>query len=126
MNDFAIIQNHGQRFTPEEAMQLYAASRDWLTNRLAEPFAGETVVVTHHCPSSRSVPPRFARDLLSPAFASNLEGLMGGDRVTLWIHGHTHDPFDYEVDGTRVICNPRGYAPHDLTPGFRPDLVGEI
>ncbi len=126
MNDFAIIQNNGRPFTPEDAMQLHTASRDWLTNRLAEPFAGKTVVVTHHCPSSRSVPPRFANDLLSPAFASNLEGLMGGDRVVLWIHGHTHDPFDYEVDGTRVVCNPRGYAPHDLTPGFRPDLVVEI
>jgi len=31
---------------------------------------------------------------------------MGGDRVALWIHGHTHDPFDYEVDGTRVVCKP--------------------
>jgi len=77
-----------------------------LTNRLAESFVGKTIIVTHHCPSSRSVSSRFANDPLSPAFASNLEGLMGGDRVALWIHGHTHDPFDYEVDGTRVVCKP--------------------
>lgn len=73
-----------------------------------------------------SVPPRFARDLLTPAFASNLEDLMDGGRVQLWIHGHTHDPFDYEIHGTRVVCNPRGYAPYELTPGFRPDFVVEI
>ena len=35
---------------------------------LAEPFDGKTVVVTHHAPSSRSVHPRYARDLLTPAF----------------------------------------------------------
>ena len=126
MNDFAIIQNNGQRFSPDDSIKLHETSRIWLANRLAEPCSGKTVVVTHHCPSPRSVPPRFARDLLTPAFASNLEELMGGDRVALWIHGHTHDPFDYEVSGTRVVCNPRGYAPHALAPEFRPDLVMEI
>jgi calcineurin-like phosphoesterase family protein len=35
---------------------------------------------------------------------------MGADRVQLWIHGHTHDSFDYQVHGTRVVCNPRGYV----------------
>ena len=35
---------------------------------------------------------------------------MGSARVALWIHGHTHDSFDYSVKGTRVLCNPRGYA----------------
>jgi hypothetical protein len=28
----------------------------------------------------------------------------------MWIHGHTHDNLNYELNGTRVICNPRGYV----------------
>jgi hypothetical protein len=28
---------------------------------------------------------------------------------TLWIHGHTHTRFDYQVEGCRIVCNPRGY-----------------
>ena len=33
-----------------------------------------------------------------------------GKHVALWVHGHTHDSFDYKVNGhTRVVCNPRGY-----------------
>ncbi len=126
MTDFSIIQHHGQRFTPEDAIRLHTASRDWLTVMLAEPFAGKTVVVTHHAPSSRSVHPRFARDLLTPAFASNLENLMDGGRAALWLHGHMHDSFDYEVYGTRVVCNPRGYAPEALNPDFRPGWVIKI
>ncbi len=126
MNDFAIIRNNGRLFSPEDSIQLHETSRDWLAAMLAEPFAGKTVVVTHHAPSPRSVPPRFATDLLTPAFANNLEDLMSQDRAVLWIHGHTHDVFDYTVYGTRVVCNPRGYVPHELTRDFKPDWVVEI
>ena len=126
MTDFSIIQNHAQLFTPEDAIRLHTASRDWLATMLTEPFAGKTVVITHHAPSSRSVHPRYVQDLLTPAFASNLENLMGGDRAVLWIHGHMHESFDYEIYGTQVICNPRGYAPKALNPDFRPDWVVEI
>ena len=126
MTDFSIIQNHGHRFTPEDAIRLHTASRDWLAAMLAEPFGGKTVVVTHHAPSSQSVHPRYARDLLTPAFASNLENLMDGDRAALWVHGHRHEFFDYEIYGTRVVCNPRGYAREALNPDFRSDWVIEI
>ena len=126
MTDFSIIQNHGRHLTPEDAIQLHEQGRDWLAVMLAEPFTGKTVVVTHHAPSPQSVSPRFAMDLLTPAFASNLENLMGSERAALWIHGHMHDSFDYEIYGTRVVCNPRGYTPMALNPDFRPDFVVEI
>jgi Icc-related predicted phosphoesterase len=103
MTDFSIIQNGGQRFTPEDAIRLHTASRGWLASMLAEPFDSKTVVVTHHAPSSQSVHPRYASDLLTSAFASSLEMLMDGDRVALWVHGHMHDAFDYEIYGTRVV-----------------------
>ena len=126
MTDFSIIQNNGQRFTPEDAIQFHTASRGWLAAMLAEPFAGKTVVVTHHAPSSQSVHPRYANDLLTPVFASNLENLMDGDRAALWVHGHMHESYDYEIYGTRVVCNPRGYAPNALNPDFRPNLGMEV
>ena len=126
MTDFSIIQNHGQCFTPEDAIRLHNGSRDWLAAMLTESFDGKTVVVTHHAPSSQSVHPRYARDLLTPAFASNLENLMEGERVALWAHGHMHESFDYEIYGTRVVCNPRGYAREALNPEFRLDWVLKV
>ncbi|MGD8842249.1 MAG: metallophosphoesterase [Gammaproteobacteria bacterium] len=126
MADFSLITQQGRPFTPEDALQRHVDSRNWLESMLAQPFDGKTVVVSHHAPAMGSVHPRFAGDRLTPAFVSDLETLMGGDRVALWIHGHTHDPFDYTVRGTRVVCNPRGYAPELLAAGFRPDLVVEL
>lgn len=126
MSDYEVTKNEGKRFHPDDAQALHEASRQWLKAMLSMPFDGKTVVVTHHAPSSQSVAPRFARNLLTPSFASNLELLMDESRIALWCHGHMHESFDYEVYGTRVICNPRGYAPFALNRKFRPDLVVEI
>ena len=126
MNDFSLIRINGQRYTPEDSIRLHQESRGWLEMMLGRPYEGKTVIITHHAPSSRSVPARYSKDLLTPAYASNLEGLMAGHRVSVWAHGHTHNPFDYNVHGTRVICNPRGYIPYERLNGFKPDLVIEI
>lgn len=126
MSDFDIIRNNGKPFRPEDSIALHQQGCGWLKCMLEEPFSGKTVVVTHHAPSSGSVHPRYARNLLTPAFASRLEHMMDGGRIALWIHGHMHDAFDYEVYETRVICNPRGYVPHENQDGFIPDLVVEI
>jgi len=69
------------------------------------------VVVTHHAPSARSLTYQEPSWLLDSAYASNLDHLMGEERVRLWVHGHTHLATDYEVMGTRVVSNPRGYVP---------------
>jgi hypothetical protein len=97
-----------------------------LEHRLDARFEGPTVVVTHHGP----LPPREPiadplRRALAGAFVSDLTSLMGGDRVALWIHGHTHRRVDVAMRGTRVVSNPRGY-PHEPVEGFDPGLVIEI
>lgn len=97
-------------FTPLDSAMLFRRHAAWLARKLAQPHPGPTVVITHHAPSGHSIHPRFVGSLLNASFVSNAEHLAGGDRVQLWIHGHTHDSFDYQLNGTRVVCNPRGYA----------------
>ena len=126
MADFSVIQNDGRTFLPEDSIRLHEGSRGWLSAMLAEPFEGKTVIVTHHAPTSKSVAPRFATELLTPAFASDLEALIDVGEPVLWIHGHMHDSFDYAIYATRVVCNPRGYPEEAAVSGFRPDLVVEI
>jgi predicted phosphodiesterase len=73
-----------------------------------------------------SVAKRYKPDLLSACFSSELVRLFG--KMSLWIHGHTHDSCDYEMNGTRVVCNPRGYvrSNHAENPEFNPSLVIKI
>lgn len=126
MADFSLIRYRGGRLSAEATREFHRASRRWLTERLAEPFDGKTVVVTHHLPHKASIDRQFHRNPLNPAFASHLPELACAP-VNLWIHGHTHCSCDYEpVEGTRVVCNPRGYGPSELNVRFDPNLVVEI
>jgi predicted phosphodiesterase len=94
-------------FTPERSIDLHREAVAFLRDRLARPFRGKTVVITHHGPHPASVHPRWATNLTSAAFVSDLTPLLR--QADLWIHGHTHDSFDYRVEGARVVANPMGY-----------------
>ncbi len=127
LNDFRVIREETKKpFTPARSIELHKKSLAWIKTKLDEPFDGNTVVVTHHLPSKQSVVARFKDSLLSACFASELDYLFG--KMDLWIHGHTHDNLDYEVNGTRVICNPRGYVTYrgQENDDFIPNLVIEI
>lgn len=97
-------------FSPLDSQALFRRNAAWLQQRLARPWPGPTVVVTHHAPSALSIEPRFAGSPLNACFASHLDHLLGADKAAVWVHGHMHHSVDYEVHGTRVVCNPRGYA----------------
>lgn len=126
LNDFRVIREGAGTFTPSQSIELHEKSLPWLKAKLDEPFSGKTIVVTHHLPSKQSVVDRFKDDLLSACFASELGYLFG--KMDLWVHGHTHDNLDYEENGTRVICNPRGYVTSRGSENldFNPKLVIEI
>ena len=131
IRDFQRIAVDAERshpFTPQDSRALFDHTSAWLDAQLQKPFAGPTVVITHHAPSPQSIHPRFAGSLLNGSFVSDLERLMGADRVRLWIHGHTHNSFDYTVRGTRVLCNPRGYVVQGVAENaaFDPALVVEV
>lgn len=96
-------------FKPLHAAELHAFSRDFLNRELDKDHDGQTVVVTHHAPHPNSIAAEFAGDELTPAFVSDLSELIERHQPDLWIHGHTHTKFDYEIGDTRVVCNPRGY-----------------
>lgn len=118
----------GALFTPDLSAVEFTRHANWLKAQLAEPFVGKTVVITHHAPSPKSIHPRFEGSPFNACFVSDAERLIDGKQVALWIHGHTHDSFDYVVNGTRVVCNPRGYAKNGVNenPQFDPALVIEV
>ncbi|MFZ4876032.1 metallophosphoesterase family protein [Janthinobacterium sp. Mn2066] len=109
-----------------DTAQLHAQHKAWLAQQLAQPFDGQTVVITHMAPSMLSVAPEYADNLGSPAFASQLDALVA--QADLWVHGHMHASLDYRIGACRVVCNPCGYQRPDGTPEneqFNPGLIVE-
>jgi predicted phosphodiesterase len=126
MNDFYYISYAGRVLLPEDTVLEHKKTLSLITETVAKLHAGPTVVVTHHLPHPLCVDKRFAKSNLNPAFMSNLNAVIQDNDIAVWCHGHTHSNVDVKVHGTRILCNPRGYAPHDLNAGFNENFTFEV
>lgn len=124
IRDYKKIRWHAQyrKLKPEVLALEAVLTQRWLREQLATPFDGKTIVVTHHAPCAMSI--QASEGHLDAAYANRWESLFGED-LALWVHGHTHNACDYELYGTRVICNPVGY-PFEADTGYQPDLIVEV
>ena len=115
MNDFRYVNIIGEDgiarlITPEDQIRLHNESKDFIDKTCRENPDKKIVVITHHCPSYKSIPDQYKTDLLSAAFASNLEEIIAKyDNLILWCHGHVHSNMNYTLHGTRIVANPLGY-----------------
>lgn len=124
MNDYKGVKNTNDtisyKFLPKHALRDHSDMRGYLQTCMDNyKEAGRTdnkiVVITHHAPSPSSIHEKYKNDtLMNGNFHSNMdEFILNNPQIQLWIHGHTHDPFDYGIGGTRVLCNPRGYIQYE-------------
>lgn len=99
---------HGEPMLAPAIREQALICQDWLTQALATPFDGTTVVVTHFAPSLKSADPRYGLTPGTAGFCNTLDHLL--PQAQLWLHGHLHAPSQYVSGGCRVIANPLGYA----------------
>lgn len=128
LNDYKQVRDEQfRKVRPKQLQDRHARSRQFLREALESAEGRKVVVVTHHGASSLSIAPEYRDDKshLNACYASAMENFMG-EPVVLWLHGHTHASLDYDIAGTRVVCNPRGYAPSDTNRDFDPCLVLEV
>jgi predicted phosphodiesterase len=130
MNDYRRIRlaKKGYRkLRAADTAHCHALHKLWLRKKLGEPFDGTTVVITHMAPSMQSVAGQYAHDLISAAYASRLDEL--AHKADLWVHGHMHESFDYNIGRCRVVTNPCGYIGRDGSPeneNFNRNFVIEL
>jgi hypothetical protein len=144
MNDHRVIswtKKPWTRFRPEEALLLHERSRAFITDSLSTPFAGSTVILSHHSPHFGSVAKgHYESDILTASYCSDLSDVImtGAEEGTdstpqktadakwdrLWVHGHIHSSSDYVVGTTRILANPHGYGIENSA--FDPQLTIEI
>jgi len=108
--------------THERMIETHNAHKEFLLKSYAD------IIVSHHTPSRRSIHERYQGDSVNVCFANDLDkDIFTMDKQPkLWIHGHTHDRFDYIIGETRVICHPRGYKGEHSDHGSYKPLIVEI
>lgn len=131
MNDFRIItdtridvhyrdqdgnsQIRTGKLTPETALADHKDMLEYIRLSIEGKYDQRFIVVGHHAPSKASTKPKYEKEVvMNGAYSSDLNDFMiDHPQIKAWIHGHTHDGFDYMVGSTRVICNPRGYIHYE-------------
>ncbi len=126
MNDYRVIRNDQAGYTAlrvSHTINRHIQTLGYLETVLDDSKDEKCIVVTHHAPSFRSIHESFkTQDLVNGGYASDLSDfILDRPQIKLWVHGHTHFPFDYLLGDTRVVCNPRGYVTKECserTPPF--------
>ncbi len=118
MNDFRIIRNSQKdyrRFSPLDTVVHHRATLEYIESVVDSDASKKYVVVGHHAPTSLSIHEKYKNEhYMNGGYYSDLsEFILDRPQIALWTHGHMHDPFDYMMGETRIVCNPRGYRGHD-------------
>jgi len=128
MNDYNLIYKDevgGTRITPQDTLDTFKKSKEFLMNALEDNPERTTVILTHHCPSYRSNGPR--QSVLSPCYSSSLDELvLDNPQISHWVHGHTHYSCKYKIGETNVISNQCGYYIDPSYLHFSPQSFFEV
>lgn len=119
LNDYRLIRTgsynepYFRRINPLDLHKEHTISKEFIFKSIEEEKyidGQKIVVVTHQGPSTKSLHPKYAGDPVNWGFVSDLEQQIIDTNPDFWLHGHVHDSFDYMIENTRVVVNPRGYA----------------
>lgn len=105
-----IPYDYSSGYEPNQILEENKKSTYWLQTNIQnyKELGWKTVVMTHHAPTTRSVGPRYRFSENNVYFVNTFDKYQIFDWPDVWVHGHVHDPFDYQINGCRVLCNPRG------------------
>lgn len=127
INDFKLIKYNGKAFIPNNAINEYQKSLALLKGSVEYFPLKKFIVMTHHAPSQKSVHEYFKNyPNLNGAFVNDLDQFIWNHpNIKYWVHGHTHNSFDYKIANCRVMCNPKGYGKENKY-FFKKDFYFEV
>jgi predicted phosphodiesterase len=131
MNDFRCVKNSNKKvsfrdadgnfheraakFSPQDAVEDHRKMVEYIRHVVQGKDNQKFVVVGHHAPSKLSTHPKYQNEtLMNGGYSSTLDFFIEAHpQIKLWTHGHTHEVFDYTLNETRIVCNPRGYIGYE-------------
>ncbi len=127
MFDFRTIKFDGAPFSIANYNELYDSNFDFLKNALQQNTSEKCIVMTHHLPSDLCNADEFQGSQLNEGFCTNLTEWIEGQKIDVWIYGHSHrNVNDVEIGGTKLLTNQLGYVGFGEHGSFRRDAIFEI
>lgn len=118
MNDYKHIRHgtekvpYDRKLRPTDTEFFHYESKKYIRSTIDEARKNgytKILVMTHHAPSHQSIHQSFKNSDLNGAYCSDMDDFIIDLSPDVWVHGHVHNSFDYNIDATRILCNPRGY-----------------
>lgn len=125
LNDYKRTFNEKRELiTPSDITFKHRETVSFIRRELKKYHDGKTVLLTHH---PAWLVPGLNRQLgdYAGAYGTDLSNLWTGS-VDLMVHGHVHETIDTVVNGTHIICNPRGYPGDDTRRTFKKQMFVDI
>ena len=122
MNDYRYIRKAPRygKIQPSDTVLVHGDHRRWLEDQLAAPFAGKTVVVTHHCPHPELL--SDAPNDFDPIYGSDLRAMITKHNPDAWLFGHTHRQRQ-TVEGDTIVRNVSLGYPSEVEAGQEAELL---
>ena len=106
MNDYRAVKikykGIFRKLNPIDTISIHMRSALWLEENVRE---GD-IIITHHAPSFKSCNPDYVGNT---AYATDLSDIILDNNPKYWVHGHLHEPVQYNIGETIVLSNPYGY-----------------
>ena len=129
LNDYRYIFKNSKLDTidPEFILNENENTETWL-RQCFPTLRGPIFMISHHCPSFKSIDPEYVDSDTVGCYASDMEDLIKSTpNLLYWVHGHVHSSKSYMIGDCNVICNPRGYRePEYQNKNFNANLVLEL
>lgn len=98
-----------RKMSAATSARIHAEQRGWLAAKMAEPFDGQTIVITHHAPLMEASNTGFYE--ADHAYASDLSDLIEEGQPDRWYYGHTHYGLELQHGATLLKNCSLGYPP---------------
>ncbi len=126
VSDFANISNKNGKFKASDYNNLHAESLDFVQQSL-KLKKQNTVVVSHHMPSSLCNSTAYKNSTINEAFCVDLSNYIESCGANFWIYGHSH--FNQKplfIGETVLLTNQLGYLQLNEHKSFRHDAYFSI
>lgn len=125
--DFACIRNGDKRFVPQNYNELHQHDIKFIAGALDKSIASKKMVITHHAPTFLNYPPKYKKDILNCAFATEYYDLIEKSGTDYWQYGHHHvNTPAFTIGKTTLITNQLGYVKFAENKKFKKDATIEI